>query len=661
MAASVPPQSPTSSDSDADAVEESASLQPAEPVDGHSRSTTPRGRRLAILSLTALGVVYGDIGTSPLYAVRESLLPEHGIAVSLSNVLGVLSLIFWSLVLVISVKYLGFILRADNRGEGGILALASLATPMGIRQPGGRPWLIALGLFGTALLYGDGAITPAISVLSAVEGLEVATPLFRPYIIPITIAILVLLFLQQRHGTARVGRVFGPVTLLWFLTLGALGVAQIVREPGVLGAASPHHAVRFMAAHGGRGFAVLGSVFLVVTGGEALYADLGHFGRRATRVAWFAVVLPALLLNYFGQGALLLQNPAAASDPFFLMAPRWALWPLVILATLAAAVASQAVISGSYSLTRQAVQLGYLPRMRIQHTSAREIGQIYIPSVNWGLMLSAIGLVIGFGAATNLAGAYGVAVTATMGITTALFAVVARERWGWSRAAVLAFAIPFLAFDLAFFGANVVKVADGGWFPILVGVIVFTLMSTWYTGRHVLANRLAAEATLDEESFVGELAAKRIHRVRGTSVFLTRQQKGIPTALLHNIKHNKIVHECVVLLSVNVDETPYLSEGERADWKELGEGVYRLILHFGYLEEPDLPATLARLTGPISFQPMTTSYFLGRETLIARRARGMAVWREHLFAWMNRNATSAASFFSLPENQVIELGAQVRM
>ena len=626
-------------------------------------SATSR-RYLLTLSLAALGVVYGDIGTSPLYALKECFMVHHGhqIVPTHDNVLGVLSLITWSLILVISIKYLVFVLRADNRGEGGILALLSLVKPREAGRRGVRRGvLIGLGLFGSALLYGDGMITPAITMLSAFEGVDVVTPALRQWVVPLTVMALIVLFAVQKYGTARVGTLFGPLMLVWFSTLAALGVYNLARAPEVIAALNPFWAAKFMMANHVVGYLVLGAVFLVVTGGEALYADMGHFGARPIRLAWFTAVFPALLLNYFGQGALLLRNPAAASDPFFLMAPRWAMWPLVILSTLAAAVASQAVISGAFSLTRQAVQLTYLPRVHVQHTSAREIGQIYIPSVNWGLMLSAIGLVIGFGAATNLAGAYGVAVTATMGITTALFAVVARERWGWSRAAVLAFAIPFLAFDLAFFGANVVKVADGGWFPILVGVIVFTLMSTWYTGRHVLANRLAAEATLDEESFVGELAAKRIHRVRGTSVFLTRQQKGIPTALLHNIKHNKIVHECVVLLSVNVDETPYLSEGERADWKELGEGVYRLILHFGYLEEPDLPATLARLTGPISFQPMTTSYFLGRETLIARRARGMAVWREHLFAWMNRNATSAASFFSLPENQVIELGAQVRM
>jgi KUP system potassium uptake protein len=425
-------------------------------------------------------------------------------------------------------------------------------------------------------------------------------------------------------------------------------------------ALNPYYAFRFFLEHEIAAYLVLGAVFLVVTGGEALYADMGHFGARPIRLAWFIAVFPSLILNYYGQGALLLRDSAAVRDPFFLLAPRWAMWPLVILSTLAAAVASQAVISGAFSLTRQAVQLAYLPRIRVRHTSAREIGQIYIPSVNWALMICAIGLVIGFGAATRLAGAYGVAVTATMGITTALYAVVARERFGWSIPAVLTFAVPFLVIDLAFFGANVVKIADGGWFPIVVGVLVFTLMTTWFSGRRILGQRLA-ESAIDTDTFVGQLAAKRIQRVRGTAVFLTRQLQGIPTALLHNIKHNKVVHDCVVLLSVVVEEEPHLSEEERSEWHDLGEGVYRLSVRFGFMEDPNLPETLAQLNGPVSFDAMATSYFLGRETLIPTTHRGMSIWREHLFAWMNRNASSAATFFSLPPNQVIELGAQVRM
>jgi KUP system potassium uptake protein len=616
-------------------------------------------RYLFTLSLGALGVVYGDIGTSPLYALKECFMEHHGhqILPTHDNVLGVLSLITWSLILVISVKYLIFVLRADNRGEGGILALMSLVKP---RASGRRGLLVALGLFGSALLYGDGMITPAITMLSAFEGVRVVTPVLDPWVVPLTVVALIALFSVQKFGTARVGTLFGPLMLVWFAVLSALGVYNLVHTPQVLAAVNPWWAVQFMLQHHVAGYLVLGAVFLVVTGGEALYADMGHFGAKPIRIAWFAAVFPALLLNYYGQGALLLKTPAAASDPFFLMAPRWALWPLVILSTVAAAVASQAVISGSYSLTRQAAQLAYLPRVQVRHTSEREIGQIYIPSVNWVLMICAIGLVIGFGAATNLAGAYGVAVTATMGITTALFAVIARERWGWSRAAVLAFAVPFLVIDLAFFGANVIKIADGGWFPIMVGLVVFTLMTTWFKGRRLLAARLA-ESDLPADSFIDQLAEGRILRVRGTAVFLTRQQNGVPAALLHNIKHNKVVHECVVLLTVMPEETPRLAENERIEWMELGHGVYRLIVRFGFMEDPDLPDLLARISGPVSFNPMLTSYFLGRETLIATRNPGMALWREYLFVWMTRNATTASTFFGLPPNQVIELGAQVRM
>jgi KUP system potassium uptake protein len=615
------------------------------------------------LSFGALGVVYGDIGTSPLYALKECFMSHHGhrLAVNHDNVIGVLSLITWSLVLVISIKYLLFVLRADNRGEGGILALMSLVKPNEAGRRGvRRSVLLALGLFGSALLYGDGMITPAITMLSAFEGVRVVTPVLSTWVVPLTVAAIVALFAVQKYGTARVGALFGPLMLLWFAVLALLGIPHIVRVPHVLVALNPMEALRFLLHHQVAGYLVLGAVFLVVTGGEALYADMGHFGARPIRLAWFAVVFPALLLNYFGQGALLLTNPAAASDPFFLMAPRWALWPLVILSTLAAAVASQAVISGSFSLTRQAVQLGYLPRIRVIHTSAREIGQIYIPSVNWLLMLCAIGLVLGFKHSTALAGAYGVAVTATMGITTVLFAVVARERWKWPLAAVLGFAIPFLIIDLAFFGANIIKVADGGWFPLLVGATIFTLMTTWFTGRRILTSRLA-EGRLATDAFLHELDGGRVLRVRGTAVFLTRQQEGIPTALLHNIKHNKVVHERVVLLSVASEETSHLSAEERFEWTELGHGVFRLVLHFGFLEDPNLPEVLGRIPGPVSFDAMTTSYFLGRETLIPSSEHGMAIWREHLFAAMTRNASSAANFYSLPANQVIELGAQVRM
>jgi KUP system potassium uptake protein len=612
------------------------------------------------LALGALGVVYGDIGTSPLYAFRECFAQHRGqrVAPNPENVLGILSLICWSLVIVISVKYLAFVMRADNRGEGGILALMSLVRPKASKR---RGLLIALGLFGSALLYGDGMITPAITVLGAIEGLEVATPVFTPYVVPLTVMAILALFMVQKFGTARVGAMFGPVMLLWFAILAALGIDNIVRAPRVLAAVDPSHAVRFLFEHHIAGFLVLGAVFLVVTGGEALYADMGHFGVKPIRIAWFLLVFPALLLNYLGQGALVLREPKAIANPFFHMAPDWALYPLVVLSTLAAVIASQAVISGSYSLTRQAVQLGYLPRIRIVHTSAREIGQIYIPSVNWTLMLCAIGLVIGFEKSTNLAGAYGVAVTATMGITTLLLAIVARERWQWSMPRILALAIPFLIIDLAFFGANIVKVLQGGWFPLLVGVTVFALMTTWRRGRLILSQRIT-ETAITEEDFLRDLAAKRIPRVPGTAIFMSRMDNGIPTALLHNLKHNKVVHQRVVLLTVDIEETPTLSEDERHAWRELGHGVFRLTIRFGFMEEPDLPGLLDRLgPKPLSFPRMATSYFLGRETLIPTKRPGMALWREHLFAWMNRNSASASQFFSLPANQVIELGAQVEM
>jgi len=615
-------------------------------------------RYLFTLSLGALGVVYGDIGTSPLYAFRECFAKEHGLPVTPDNILGILSLVFWSLVIVISIKYLVFVMRADNRGEGGILALMSLVRP---RRSMRRGALLALGLFGSALLYGDGMITPAISVLSAVEGLEVATPVFHSYIVPLTIVVLIALFMVQKHGTAKVGAFFGPVTAVWFVVLAVLGVSQIIHEPSVLKAVLPTYGIRFFLENGMTGFFVLGSVFLVVTGGEALYADMGHFGAKPIRIAWFSYVFPSLLLNYFGQGAYLLHSPAGADQPFFKMAPQWALYPLVGLATAATVIASQAVISGAYSLTRQAVQLGYLPRLRIRHTSAREIGQIYISSINWGLMFAAIGLVLAFQKSTNLAAAYGVAVTATMAVTTMLFASWSRERLGWSYGRVSLFAVPLLAIDLAFFGANIVKIWDGGWFPLAVGLAIFLLMSTWRLGRKILSDRLAAQA-LSIDAFLQQLAGDKIPRVPGVAIFMSRNPEGVPTTLLHNIKHNKIVHETVVLMTVETEDRSHLAQEERYEWTSLGHGVYRLSLHFGFMEDPNIPDALDRIgKEPVNFNPMTTSYFLGRETLIPTRHPGMAIWREHLFAWMTRNSSSASVFFNLPANQVIELGAQVEL
>ena len=633
---------------------------PAE-VGGAEHVGAPRGGYLALLSLTALGIVYGDIGTSPLYAVRESFLPSHGLAVTPANVLGVLSLIFWSLILVISVKYLAFVLRADNRGEGGILALAALCTPMFVRRRGGRWWLIMLGLFGTALLYGDGAITPAISVLSAIEGLEVATPFFAPYIIPITIAILVVLFLAQRHGTAKVGTMFGPVTLLWFLTLAVLGIRQIVEEPGVLWGASPVYAVTFFMENGWRGFVVLGSVFLVVTGGEALYADMGHFGKRPIRLAWFVVVLPALLINYFGQGALLIHTPSAVENPFYRMAPEWALYPVVAIATAAAVIASQALISGAFSLTMQAVQLGYIPRVAIEHTSARQFGQIYIPAVNWALMVACIGLVLGFRSSSSLAAAYGVAVTTTMLITTLLLYVVMRERWRWSLPLAAAVVGCFLIIDLAFWGANLLKIPHGGWFPLVVGAVIFALMSTWKRGRQILSERLS-EGALPLDLFVRGLGTKSPPRVPGIAVFMFRNPEATPPALLHNLKHNKVLHERVVFLAVLTAEVPHIPTESRTTVEDLGHGCYRVLLNYGFMQEPNVPEALAALKDKgMEFPRLETTYFLGRETLIPSTKPGMAIWREHLFATMNRNGRTATSFFSLPPNRVVELGAQIEL
>jgi KUP system potassium uptake protein len=621
----------------------------------------PRGKYLALLSLTALGIVYGDIGTSPLYAVRESFLPAHGLSFTPQNILGVLSLIFWSLILVISLKYLVFVLRADNRGEGGILALAALCTPMFVRRRGGRWVLIMLGLFGTALLYGDGAITPAISVLSAVEGLEVATPLFAPYIIPITIVILIALFLAQHHGTATVGVLFGPVTLLWFVTLAVLGIRQIVQEPSVLAAASPLYGVTFFLENGWRGFVVLGSVFLVVTGGEALYADMGHFGKRAIRTAWFLIVLPALLINYFGQGALLIHTPAAVENPFYRMTPEWALYPVVGIATAATVIASQALISGAFSLTMQAVQLGYIPRVAIDHTSAREFGQIYIPGVNWALMLACIGLVIGFRSSSNLAAAYGVAVTTTMLITTLLLFVVLRERWKWSLPLAAVVTGFFLIIDFAFWGANLIKIPHGGWFPLVVGALIFGLMSTWKRGRQILTERLS-DGALSVDQFVQNLSVKSPPRVPGTAVFMYSNPDATPPALLHNLKHNKVLHERVVFLAVVTAEVPHVPAHDRGTVEELGRGFYRMRLNYGFMEEPNVPEALAALQEKgMEFKPLETTYFLGRETLIPSPKPGMALWREHLFATMNRNARTATSFFRLPPNRVVELGAQIEL
>src|SRR2546427_7475771 len=621
----------------------------------------PSGRRLLSLSLLALGIVYGDIGTSPLYALRECFYGSHPVPPTQANVFGVLSLIFWSLVIVVTIKYHVYVLRFDNRGEGGILALMGLVAMDKTRSAALRSVLIVIGVFGAALLYGDGMITPAISVLSAIEGLEVATPFFKPYVLPVTVVILVLLFFFQRRGTAGVGAVFGPIMLVWFGTLAVMGIRAIAWEPSVLFAINPVHAIRFFAANGMHGFLVLGAVFLVATGGEALYADLGHFGERAIQIDWFSLVGASLILQYFGQGALLIRRPAAAHNPFYLLAPSWALYPLVILATIATIIASQAIISGVFSLTRQAIQLGYLPRMEIIHTSSAEIGQVYIPSVNWAVMCATIALVLGFRSSSNLAGAYGVAVSATMIITTILAYVVARDLLGWSVLLAGAVTAGFLVADLAFLTANLFKIADGGWFPLLVAAFVFTLMTTWRRGRQVLNERLL-EGTLSAERFVASLRAQPPVRVPGTAVFMHRTSEVIPPSLLHSLKHYKALHKQVILLTIVIEEVAHLGEEERAKFDELGEGIFCVTGHYGYMEVPDVPALLARVSDEFGLHlpPMDTSYFLGHETLIVTpRPSGMATWREKIFASMMRNAASAARFFRLPPNRVVELGSQI--
>jgi KUP system potassium uptake protein len=629
-------------------------------VDANSSepAAPPSGRRLAALSLGALGVVYGDIGTSPLYAIRECFHGEYAVAVTPTSVLGVLSLVFWSLVLVISIKYLAFVLRADNRGEGGILALVALAVPSGRARSTGR--LALLGLFGASLLYGDGILTPAISVLSAVEGLEVVTPALRPLVLPLTVAILVGLFLLQSRGTGRVGLMFGPVVIVWFLALAAMGVAGIAENPGILAAVWPGHAARFFAAHGGHGFALLAAVFLVVTGGEALYADMGHFGPRPIRVGWFGLALPALLLNYFGQGALLLAQPDAAVSPFYRLAPEWALVPLVGLATAATVIASQALISGAFSLTQQAIQLGYAPRLPIRHTSAKERGQIYVPSVNWMLMVAACALVLGFGSSSHLAAAYGMAVTANMVITSALLCVVARRRWGWRRGALLLGAA-LLPIDLAFFGSNLLKITHGGWFSLAVAGVVFLVMSTWNRGRAVLRERLE-ETALPIDLFLPDLETSTLPRVPGTALFLTGDPAGTPLALLHNIKHNKVVHERTIFLTLLGEDVPYVAGSDRLVTKALGQGFFRSVAHYGFMEMPDVPALLDQMRAQgLPIDPAEVTYFVGREQLIPTGGSGMGKWRERLFAYLARNAQSATAFFRIPPNRVVELGAQVEL
>jgi len=631
----------------------------------HAPRAAPRGAALAKLAVGALGVVYGDIGTSPLYALRECFSGPHGVAPTPENVYGVISLVFWAMTFVVTFKYLSFVMRADNRGEGGILALLAL---VGSRESSrrSRRALLMLGLFGAALLYGDGVITPAISVLGAVEGVAVAAPAFSHVVVPATVAILVLLFLFQKRGTATVGAVFGPVMVVWFVAIALLGLRGISGDPSILRAVSPLHGIAFFVHNRGHGFLVLGAVVLVITGGEALYADMGHFGRRPIRLAWLGVAMPALLLNYMGQGAMLLREPEAARNPFYLLAPAWALYPMIAIATAAAIVASQALISGAFSLTRQAVQLGYSPRVTIRHTSHTEIGQIYIPEVNWALGAATVALVLGFGSSSALAAAYGIAVTGTMMITTLLFHRVLRDLWGWPRWKAWPLAFLFMSVDVAFFGANLVKVEEGGWFPLAAGAIVFTLLSTWKKGRELLAEQLRA-AGLPLELFLAEIARKDPQRVSGTAVFMTGNMGNIPPVLLHHLKHNKVLHERVVLVSVLTEEIPNVTESERLTVRELGSGFFQVAARYGFMESPDVPAlldSLARRAIPgskLRIVPMETTYFLGRETLLPTGSARMATWRKRLFIVMSRNAQTASSFFGLPPNRVVEMGAQIQL
>ncbi|MGB4065472.1 MAG: potassium transporter Kup [Azonexus sp.] len=617
-------------------------------------------KRLATLTLAALGIVYGDIGTSPLYAIKEVFGgAHHPVPITPDNVLGVLSLFLWSLLIVVTLKYVSFIMRANNKGEGGIIALMTLALHKGNPASRRHKLLIALGLFGAALFYGDGVITPAISVLSAVEGLEIITPAFKPYVLPITLSILIGLFFFQRRGTASVGALFGPIMVLWFAVLATFGAMAIIEHPAVLAAVNPIYGLNFLLGNSVLGFFALGAVVLCITGAEALYADMGHFGAKPIRYAWLGYVLPALVINYFGQGALLLDNPEAVQNPFYLLAPDWALYPLVILSTVATIIASQAVISGAFSITQQAIQLGYTPRLEIQHTSDREMGQIYLPAINWLLLIAIIGLVIGFGSSSNLAAAYGIAVTGTMLITNLLAIAVAIRLWNWSPWRAVLGALPFIVIDLGFFLANSVKIPDGGWFPLVFGLGVFILLTTWKRGRELLHERLAADA-LQLKPFIEDIAGGGIERVPGTAIFLTPDPEAVPHAMLHSLKHFKTLHEQVVVLSVSVFDVPYVPDIDRVEVRKLAGNFSQVVVQYGYKDEPDIPAALA-LCGEagLHVDMMDASFFLGRETLIPKLKSDMAYWRELLFVAMFRNAGSATAYFKIPSNRVVELGAQI--
>lgn len=617
---------------------------------------------LGFLALTALGVVFGDIGTSPLYSLKEAFHESHGIVTRHESILGMLSLVFWSLVLVICVKYVSVILRADNRGEGGILALMAMIRHRRPRPGQQRPWLIILGLFGAALLYGDGIITPAISVLSAVEGISIGTHALEPYVVPLTVVILALLFLFQKHGTARIGLVFGPVMVLWFLSIAALGLAAVIRYPDVLAAVNPAHAVRLFVTNGWKAFWALGSVVLCVTGGEALYADIGHFGRRPIILSWYALAFPCLVLNYFGQGALLLHNPRAVVNPFYLLAPSWALFPMVALATVATIIASQAVITGAFSLSRQAVQLGYLPRLSILHTSAREIGQIYVPFINWALMVSSIFLVLWFKTSTQLAAAYGLAVTGTMAVTTVLAFTVMRRRWRWNPVLAGLVAGLFLVVDLAFLGANLIKIPAGGWVALFVGIVGYLAMSSWKRGREILAQRLAQRSVTleDMRQSLRDESAPAV--VGGCAVYLSATAGTVPATFQFNLRHNKVIHEKVLFVTLVTEDIPRVAEEDRVDVEPIFENFYRVTGHFGFMESPSVPVVLAACPRKgLEVGLRETTFFMGRETLLISSRPVLSPWRSKLFAFMSRNAAGAAKTFGVPSDQIVEIGVQIEL
>ncbi len=615
---------------------------------------------LAALTLAAIGVVYGDIGTSVLYAIREVFGSGH-VPFTIDNVYGILSIFFWTLTVIVSLKYVVLVLRADNNGEGGLIAMLALASQAVKDKPKLRRFLLGIGIFGTALFYGDGVITPAISVLSAIEGLEVFSPRFNEWVIPLTLVVLFCLFAVQKRGTGGIGRFFGPITLLWFVVIAILGVSHIIHHPEILQAVSPHHALRFMWLNPGTTFIILGAVVLCVTGAEALYADLGHFGKKPIRLAWFGVAMPALTLNYFGQGALLLSRPQAVKNPFYMMAPDWALLPLVALATAATVIASQAIITGAFSVTKQAIQLGYLPRLHTQHTSVREAGQIYIPFVNWGLFVAIVLAVVMFRSSSNLAAAYGIAVTLDMLITTTLTFFVIRYGWHFPLALCIAATGCFFVIDLTFFASNMLKLLHGGWFPLAIGGAVFTLMMTWKQGRALLTEKLKSEA-IELSSFLEAVFVSPPTRVEGTAVFLTAEPGMVPNAMLHNLKHNKVMHEHNLFVTVQNHEVPWIGMNKRVQIESLGHDCWQVILHYGFKNDPDVPRALEQIRSRgCEIDSMKTSYFLSRDTVIPTIGSGMAPWREKLFAQMHHNASAAADFLSLPNNSVVELGSKIEI